>query len=1158
MRGIFVIITVFGVMLSGAAQVGADCADRVGHWGYGPTQGVVIAGELAVFGSGTVLQVADISNPSVPRVIGELQMAGVVLGMAAMEEVVFVGTSEGGLAVVDISVPADPVLMALEEDPDWVIDVTVSGSTLFVAGRRDGLVIFDATDPANLVEMSRFETEGKVWDVAVAGDLAFVGNFNEGLQIVDISDLEHPELVATLDEVGTVSGVDVSGDFAYIADWYEGMWVVDISDSENPEAVEFIDVYNYALDVRVAGGYVYLANRVNGLSIFDISDPAAPVEVASVDREGETQRIDILGNLAVLANYSGGLRVVDISVPEEAEEIGFIQGKTESNDVAIKGNLALIPGGGWLKFLDIANPARPREVATLDLPGYSREAEIVDDFAFVAGGSGGLHVLDIGDPQDPILVGTAEVPNALSVDVVGNMAYVGCGSDGLRVVDVSDPEAPDIVGALEGLYVENATYVNGTVYIGEYNVGIHIIDVTLPSAPLEVALLNVEKPMEMVAQGEVAFIGEASNGVWIFDASNPFSPVELGRYPYTFYPFGIYPAGELLAIADIYDGFHVIDVSDLSNPTQVAVSPFIGTAEAGIDGDGALVVVARREGGIEIFDLLECFSEAPTADFNWTPTMPETGGFVQFSDTTVGTVDSWSWDFGDGFVSTLRNPMHIWSVAGDYIVTLTVNGSFGSDSISKTIGITDWTGEVPPITSPGAYTYVIPAAAHVAGQEDTNWITDSVMHNLGDETAGMFLYFMKAGQNNMSTVGVRQTVASGASLMITDVVLSIFGEDDAAGAILIGSNQPLLVTSRTFNDASSGTFGQFIPGLELDQGVEQGEAVRLIQLTRSDDFRTNIGFANATGKSLTVGVELVASNGAALGTRSYTISPYGYFQKTDIFGADVDEAMAIVSSTTSDAQYFTYASVVDNRTGDGVLVQPAVGAAELLVAAAAHVGGIADTKWSTDLELHNPGGEEVDCTIEFLESGQANSTPRSETYPLGAGLSRRFIDVVAEVFSFEGSGALRVSVASEEIMVTSRTFNTIKKGTYGQFLAGNPIDEAISFGQEARIVQLAQDPTDTEGFRTNVGFVNMGSSAIDVNCELYRGNGTFLDTVTTRLQPYEHDQISRIFHQATVDEISNGFVVLKTSDPGGSFVAYASVIDNRSGDPIYIPALVID
>ena len=50
-------------------------------------------------------------------------------------------------------------------------------------------------------------------------------------------------------------------------------------------------------------------------------------------------------------------------------------------------------------------------------------------------------------------------------------------------------------------------------------------------------------------------------------------------------------------------------------------------------------------------------------------------GIVIFTDNSTGSVSSWLWDFGDGTTSTNQNPDHIYTAAGTYDVSLTVNGT---------------------------------------------------------------------------------------------------------------------------------------------------------------------------------------------------------------------------------------------------------------------------------------------------------------------------------------------------------------------------------------------------------------------------------------------------------------------------------------------------
>ncbi|NMB78558.1 MAG: PKD domain-containing protein, partial [Methanomicrobiales archaeon] len=70
----------------------------------------------------------------------------------------------------------------------------------------------------------------------------------------------------------------------------------------------------------------------------------------------------------------------------------------------------------------------------------------------------------------------------------------------------------------------------------------------------------------------------------------------------------------------------------------------------------------------------------PTAAFRGNITAGPTPLAVQFTDRSTGYPKSWSWDFGDGTTSTVRSPLHTYSAAGNYTVTLTVTNAQGSNT----------------------------------------------------------------------------------------------------------------------------------------------------------------------------------------------------------------------------------------------------------------------------------------------------------------------------------------------------------------------------------------------------------------------------------------------------------------------------------------------
>ncbi|MCK4270463.1 MAG: PKD domain-containing protein [Methanogenium sp.] len=77
-------------------------------------------------------------------------------------------------------------------------------------------------------------------------------------------------------------------------------------------------------------------------------------------------------------------------------------------------------------------------------------------------------------------------------------------------------------------------------------------------------------------------------------------------------------------------------------------------------------------------------SSALVANFTGTPTSGRVPLTVQFNDTSTGNPTTWSWTFGDGQVSSLQNPIHIYNTGGYRTVTLEVTNALGNDSLTRT------------------------------------------------------------------------------------------------------------------------------------------------------------------------------------------------------------------------------------------------------------------------------------------------------------------------------------------------------------------------------------------------------------------------------------------------------------------------------------------
>lgn len=84
---------------------------------------------------------------------------------------------------------------------------------------------------------------------------------------------------------------------------------------------------------------------------------------------------------------------------------------------------------------------------------------------------------------------------------------------------------------------------------------------------------------------------------------------------------------------------------------------------------------------------VRCISNAaldsePEVFFSVSTENLKVGEVVNFTDNSLYTPNKWSWDFGDGTTSSLKNPSHTFTKSGSYLVTLTTSNNRGSSSKS--------------------------------------------------------------------------------------------------------------------------------------------------------------------------------------------------------------------------------------------------------------------------------------------------------------------------------------------------------------------------------------------------------------------------------------------------------------------------------------------
>lgn len=210
------------------------------------------------------------------------------------------------------------------------------------------------------------------------------------------------------------------------------------------------------------------------------------------------------------------------------------------------------------------------------------------------------------------------------------------------------------------------------------------------------------------------------------------------------------------------------------------------------------------------------------------------------------------------------------------------------------------------------------------------WRTDAWVFNPAAQTANVDIYFYPRGANPAWTK-VTVTVAAGESRELSDIILTTFGADPAAGSLRFVADQAVLVTGRIYDANVStnkgfGTAGAFLTGQPARSGIGVDESADLIGLAQDNvgDWRTNVGLVEVSGFPCTVEARLLDSTGGALGgavqipltaleSRQFAITELGPFP-----GLNVRVRLRVV---TGSGRVLAWADRIDNRTGDPANVE---------------------------------------------------------------------------------------------------------------------------------------------------------------------------------------------------------------------------------------------
>jgi len=377
-------------------------------------------------------------------------------------------SSGGGLAIIDVTNPSSPVkVKLLNELYTSYTDIDIKGNYAYcVGGQNLGVTIIDIGNPTNPTFRGSIEIPGWGYGVHTVGNYAYVASGSNGLRVFNVSDRTNPVLAGTYDNSGIMEHLRVSGNYAYTGENDNGgLQVIDISTPASPTLVgNYNDPDTNMRGLFVKGKYAYAGYSGHELRVIDITDPTAPVLSGTYkhSRRWYPTGIDVSGNNAYVSDYESGLTIINVSTPSNPTLVKQYDISRGSRDIYVKGNYAYMSFfENGLKIIDISTPTSPGMVGSVDLPKGSNAVFISGNYAYVASAdygtasppvitSGKLYIINVANPASPSLVGSIDLPEIVSeVFVSGNYAYVTCGLSGLKMIDISNPASPTLAAGCD-------------------------------------------------------------------------------------------------------------------------------------------------------------------------------------------------------------------------------------------------------------------------------------------------------------------------------------------------------------------------------------------------------------------------------------------------------------------------------------------------------------------------------------------------------------------------------------------------------------------------------------------------------------------------------------------------------------------------------------
>jgi hypothetical protein len=322
----------------------------------------------------------------------------------------------------------------------------------------------------------------------------------------------------------------------------------------------------------------------------------------------------------------------------------------------------------------------------------------------------------------------------------------------------------------------------------------------------------------------------------------------------------------------------------------------------------------------------------------------------------------------------------------------------------------------------------------IAGAARTNrWSADMYINNPGDTSVSVDVIWLNRDIQTPNPDPATYDIGPGETLILVDVLNSVFGFNRAEGAFRItaaGGEVTANLIVFTGAGSASGTYGSGFEAIPAGAATSTGEFTNIMGMVLDSAFYTNL-FALAGASGATMDVDLVDPDGGVLDTAQVVLDAYEpWFASVENLWSVSEFANGTAQARVSAGSMVMLGSKVDRASKDPTTLEQEFGGSggsvdgtyqfsisdSLAFASGGNLvinGGMVDAINGTYFNFDKvDGGGESECTLIFLWGISLPSTAVedfasgvefTDTYPDGSEMAWTVTFTVDDNLGFTGS-----------------------------------------------------------------------------------------------------------------------------------------------------------